>query len=332
MPNRTPPKDMTPAGLDDRLCWYADVARLAPSKHNAQPWRFVVRGGVLEVWSDELRRLPATDPAGRELAISCGAAVQTAVVAAGALGVALKVSVATDAGGPLAWLREAGVRIPTDHDRALLAAVTRRRTDRGPLDMSVLDSTLPFRLQDLAEAHGCTLRLVSSPGDRSGLARAVELAHHQLLRNPDYEAELAEWVRSPIDLRRDGVPADATRGPGSSNAAEFVQRDFGLPGVAATHDRDEPDAPLVAILCSRTDGVTDWVQSGRALMDVLLEATVAGASASYINQPVELQQTRDLLRTQLDLPGPAQLILRLGAGAIVPATPRRAAHEVISRG
>jgi hypothetical protein len=323
---------MTAAGLDDRLCWYADVARLAPSKHNAQPWRFVVRGGVLEVWSDELRRLAVTDAAGRELAIACGAAAQTAVVAAGALGVALKVSVATGAGGPLVRLREAGLRIPTEHDRALLAAVTRRRTDRGPLDMSVLDGTLPFRLQDVAESHGCTLRLVTSPGDRRGLARAVETAHHQLLRNPDYETELAEWVRSPVDLRRDGVPADATRGPSSSNAAEFVQRDFGLPGVTPAHDRDERDDPMVGILCSQADSVRDWVQTGRALMAVLLEATVAGASASYINQPVELPQTRDLLRTELDLPGPAQLILRLGAGALVAATPRRSAREVITRG
>lgn len=327
----TAPKDMTATGLDDRLAWYADVARLAPSKHNAQPWRFVVRGGVLEIWSDELRRLPVSDAAGRETTISCGAAAQTAAVAAAALGVVLRVSVEAGHGGPLARLREAGIRLPTDHDRAMLAAVTRRRTDRGPLDMAPLDQALPFRLQDVAEEHNCTLRLVASPGDRRSLSRAVEIAHHQLMRNPEFDNELASWVRSPADLRRDGVPADATRGPMGSNGAEFVQRDFGLPGVAPAHDRADRDAPMVGILCSRGDAPADWVQSGRALMAVLLEATIAGASASYINQPVELPQTRDLLRTELGLPGPAQLILRIGAGAVVEATPRRPAREVITR-
>lgn len=331
MSGPTAPRDLSPAGLADRLYWYADTARLAPSKHNAQPWRFVVRGGVLEIWSEELRRLPASDPQGRETTISCGAAAQTAVVAAAALGVQLQVSAEPTGGALVARLREVGVRLPEPHDRELLAAVTRRRTDRGPLDIEALDGGLPFRLQDVAEAHDCVLRLVATPGDRHGLARAIELAHHQLMRRPEIDEELAAWVRSPRDLRRDGVPADATRGAVGSNAAEFVQRDFGRPGVAPAHEREGADRPLVGILCSRADTPADWVASGRALMAVLLEATVGGASASYLNQPIELQQTRDLLRADLDLPGPAQLILRIGAGAVVEATPRLPAREVIVR-
>ena len=39
----------------ERLAWYAAVARWAPSKHNSQPWLFVVRGSSLELWTDPER-------------------------------------------------------------------------------------------------------------------------------------------------------------------------------------------------------------------------------------------------------------------------------------
>ena len=47
-----------------------------------------------------------------------------------------------------------------------------------------------------------------------------------------------------------------------------------------------------------------------------------------INQPVEVPGIRALMRTVLDLPGEAQLVLRLGAGADVAATPRRPVEDV----
>ena len=50
---------------------------------------------------------------------------------------------------------------------------------------------------------------------------------------------------------------------------------------------------------------------------------MAGGAASYLNQPVEEPTARQQLREQLALPGVAQLVLRLGAGSDVAATPRR---------
>lgn len=318
--------------LQERLAWYASVARLAPSKHNSQPWRFVVGDGVLEVWPDLERRLTATDPRARELVVSCGAAVHCARVAAGALGATLDVTPWPRGGaGPVAVLRE-GHRVPvSDHARALLAAVTRRHTDRGPLDASALPSWTPFVLQNAAAWHGCTLRLVQSEGERRTLARIVEIADRHLAQDPAVDEELHAWVAAPGDTRRDGVPATATRGQRRSYSAEFVQRDFGSPEVEAAHDRPGKDAPIVGILCTPGDLPADWLRAGEALMAVLLSATVAGGNASYLNQPVEVAATRSMLQEELQLPGTPQVVLRLGAGGHVLPTPRRSASEVVVR-
>src|SRR5450631_2175596 len=61
-------------GDADQLAFVARYAALAPSSHNAQPWRFHVRREWLELVADRQRSLPVSDPQDRELVIGCGAA------------------------------------------------------------------------------------------------------------------------------------------------------------------------------------------------------------------------------------------------------------------
>src|SRR5678815_5003933 len=63
-----------------------ELACRAPSVHNTQPWRWRIRGAELELHADRSRQLQVGDPQGRNLVISCGAALHHAQVAAGALG------------------------------------------------------------------------------------------------------------------------------------------------------------------------------------------------------------------------------------------------------
>lgn len=62
------------------------LAGRAPSIHNTQPWRWRVGGAGLEFYCEPHRQLENTDPDGRDLMISCGAALHHCVVALAALG------------------------------------------------------------------------------------------------------------------------------------------------------------------------------------------------------------------------------------------------------
>src|SRR4051812_21288124 len=53
----------------------ARMGGYAPSIHNTQPWRWRVIGSSLELIAQRDRQLSVTDPAGRLLTISCGAAL-----------------------------------------------------------------------------------------------------------------------------------------------------------------------------------------------------------------------------------------------------------------
>ena len=73
-----------------------EQAAPAPSIHNTQPWRFVARDNIAEVWTDPGRGLDVLDPTGRSRHLSCGAAVLHARVAAAAAGYATDVTLQPD--------------------------------------------------------------------------------------------------------------------------------------------------------------------------------------------------------------------------------------------
>ena len=55
---------------------------LAPSGHNSQPWKFMIRENKLTILPDFERKRRAIDPEDRELFISLGAAAKNIEVAA----------------------------------------------------------------------------------------------------------------------------------------------------------------------------------------------------------------------------------------------------------
>lgn len=324
--------DPPPAGAtaSERLAWCAYIAQLAPSKHNSQPWRLVVRDDALWLWPELSRSVPLTDPSNRELLLSCGAAAHLATVAARSLGRVLDVAWLPEPGGRLlARLTEGRNEPATQQDRDLLRATFLRRTDRGPLDATVLPPAVRFELQQAAMAQGADLHLVEKESERRSLADLVAQADRLLVRSGAVDEELASWRRAPDDVRRDGVPTDHTRGAAASYRAEYVQRDFsGGAGVPALMDRPGTDDPWVLVLGTTGDRAGDWLTGGRALAAVLLHATAHGAQASYLNQPCEVPALRVALATALSMDSHPQVVLRIGKGGEVTPTPRRNAVEL----
>jgi hypothetical protein len=71
----------------------ADAAVNAPSVHNTQPWRFHHGQHEMSISANNERQLRVADPSGREMLISCGAALFNMRVALRYLGWVPKVRV-----------------------------------------------------------------------------------------------------------------------------------------------------------------------------------------------------------------------------------------------
>jgi nitroreductase len=313
---------------DDVLDSIIATAGRAPSVHNTQPWRFRVTDSAIEIYADSSRHLGVLDPTGRELFISCGAAL-----------FGLRLAVRHAGFRPVVeslprWPRldlVARVHIGAASEtgpgeRQLQAAVWRRHTHRGPFAPEPLPDGLLAALQRDAAAEGTTLLVL---GDRA-LGRVSELvaaADDEQARNPALTEETAAWTHR--DGADDGVPARAfaTRpaGPGRLRQRDFDQSR----GIGRLATDSQPPAATVVLL-SAGDRPADWLRAGQALHRVLLRAATGWVFGSLHTQPLEVAPIREALRAHLETAGIPQMLMQLGRAHTAALTWRRQVNDLAS--
>jgi nitroreductase len=303
----------------------------APSVFNTQPWSWRITADVMELWADPARYLDATDPEGRLLLISLGAALHHARTALAATGWSATVDRLPDEKRPelTARVRLSG-REPADSEaQQLVAAISKRRTDRRAFgERRVAEETITG-LRRLVEAEGAYLHLV--PHDQVPmLALSAEQAGDAERLDPAYRSELTHWTNRPA-WTGDGVPQATAVRPA---LRRVPIRDFspdGSAGLTAGDDYDQGAAYVV--LFGIGDQPADLLRGGEALSALLLKATAEGLSTAPLSDVVEVGWSRHLLRDLLSDVGEPYVVVRLGyveSTYVLPATPRRAATEVIT--
>ena len=211
------------------------LAVRAPSLHNTQPWTFTLRRGALELRADRSRQLPGTDPDGRQLVLSCGAALFGVRLGVRALGYLPQVElVPDDWDSDLLARVHLGNAAPADTEAvSLVNAVARRRSLRsGFAAGDVAEGTLAAARQ-AAAGERTVLLVLTEPTRRMAVVELVAAADRAQRASTEAVRELAQWTsRSPLDA--DGLPPGA-RGltirpsgrPVSSRHA--ISRPAGLP-------------------------------------------------------------------------------------------------------
>ena len=307
------------------------AATLAPSVHNSQPWRFTQDADGVDLYADDVRRLPVLDPDGRLVHVSCGAALLHAQVAARALGLLAETQLLPDPADPghLARLHLAAGDPPGPRDLALARAILSRHTHRDAFEDRPLPPELLDRVRRAAEDHDVALVVVQ--GDHLTelevlLAWADELEE----ADPAYRAETAASIRTAPS--GDGIPAAAL--PDDPERGSSLRlRDFALTGPRPAGD--EPPAaekPDVVVLVTDGDGPLSWLRAGQALGAVLLHAADEVVMGQPLAQATDFPAVRVRLRQALGLIGMPQMALRLGYATGTSPTPRRPLDDVLSDG
>ncbi|MFD0591596.1 hypothetical protein ACFQZ4_02630 [Catellatospora coxensis] len=131
-------------------------ALAAPSIFNTQPWTWRSADDWLQLWADRSRQLRSTDFAGRQLTISCGAALHHARVALAAAGHQVQVDRIPDPGSPglLARIAITGAHVPTDEEVASYRAIGDRHTDRRAFTAEAVAGRVLSELVAAAEQQG----------------------------------------------------------------------------------------------------------------------------------------------------------------------------------
>jgi nitroreductase len=316
-----------PAGQVDYLI--ATAAR-APSVHNTQPWRFRAGPDAIELYADQRRKL-RVDPVGREMLISCGAALFGLRLAVRSLGYVPMVELLPD---PAQLRLLARVRMypgepMTGRERQLLTALPHRHTHRGPFAAEPLPAGLLAGLQHDALAEGATLALVDPALAYQRLADIVGAAAHRQDLDPAAQADMRRWSRATAAPARDGVPARAFPAKAGPQPGRLPQRDFDLGRDLGLLEGGGPPPAATAVLLTPGDGRADWLRAGQALHRLLAHAASEWVFASLYSQPLEAAAIRAVIRDRLVLPGAPQMLLQLGVAHTAQATARRPASDLI---
>ncbi len=309
------------AQLEAMLNW----AVLAPSVLNTQPWRFAVEDETALVLADRSRQLTHVDPEGRELAVSCGAALFTLRLAARHFGFESTVERTPEADRPdlLARLRLTGASAATDHEEALFRVIKHRYTSRRPFADRTLPAGLLRSLQQAAEAEGGRLTVVEDAGAKAGIGALVARAIRHQGADRATADELHAWLRSNQDPRRDGVPDRVQAGLDRVSYLRTESTRFARQAEALA-----AAAPALLVLSTPRDTPLAWVRAGEALQRVLLTAALYEVSASYLNQPIEVPPLRRDLATFIP-DGHPHVLFRVGFAADASGTHRRGVHDVL---
>jgi len=295
------------------------AAILASNPHDTQPWLFEIGEREITVFADRARNLGAFDPFRREMHLGLGAAIENAVMAARAFGLAANVA-ATDGrltlspdDAPAVAARVAFAPGSSATD-ALFAAIPHRHTNRGPYrpDQPVGAEVLS-RFADLVTDDSARVVFVRDATARAELGALIVEATNRIIGDPQMSADSARWFRTgrhDIAAHRDGVTVDtAGLSPLMAAAAKLMpDMDAGSADrywLSMTRDVQIPTAPVLGVLFVRDRlDMRTAIEAGRAWQRLHLAATAEGLAAQPLNQPVECIDRNAMLGRTDDF-GPA---------------------------
>jgi nitroreductase len=302
----------------------------APSIHNTQPWRLRVAGhDLIELHGDPDRMLWVADPRGRAMHLSCGAALLN-----------LRLAIRAAGGKPLVWPLPDAAREPTllasvqfakgrpadwaEHE--LFESIWQRHTSRVPFSGRRMPMAVQTALEEAASAEFTLLRLLPD-ADAARVIQLAAAADKELAENSDHRVELCRWIGTDGD---DGVPAAALGFRPDQDPAPVRDLGYASPRTPRPSGSYESQ-PHLTVLSTARDEPVDWLRAGQALQRILLTATVHGAAASFLYQPVELHDMRQPEEGWWPWPECPQIIIRFGYGPAGPETPRRPVEDILDR-
>ena len=317
-----------PAPVIERV---VEVASKAPSVHNTQPWRWRASGRTLALYADRTRQLHETDPEGRNLTISCGAALHHAQVAAAALGWGADVLRHPDPHQPDLLARIALAPAPPPAAAAeALAAAEGRRTDRRRFTSWPVPEERLAHLARIANEWGARAVPLTDVTERFIAERLIlDGAARQRADVAAMNEQRAWQDRGGAD----GVPGSALPGPAGRRGAHAHR----FADAAAT---DEPGPPEVEatdgliVFFDSHDDARAWLLAGEGLSAMWLAGTTGGLSVVPLTQVIEVRETRQAIQSEV-LGGLAHplLLARVGWQAIgqqaLARTPRRAVSDIL---
>ena len=310
------------------------LATLAASSHNSQPWRFRIGKDTITILPDDSRRCPVVDPDDSHLFKSLGCAAENIVQAAAAQGFGADVSYHGKLDAVVVQLeRSAWAR-----GGELADAITSRQCVRKPYDGRPLGRAELAKLGQVGRGSRAQTILLVSEAAKASVIDYVTQGNSLQLTDKAYRRELVSWIRfshRAAVRRRDGLAARANgRLPLPTYPTKLLAKQILDPERQSARDAKHirSSAGLAVFIAADNDKAS-WVDVGRTCERFALQAAALDIRTAFLNQPIEAAPLRSQFDSWLQLNGEhAMLMLRFGHGPKARFSLRRPLEQVIVKG
>lgn len=315
-------KDIAATGLKQDEMHILELASLAPSGHNTQPWGIrPIEPYNWVIISDEQRWLPGVDPDQRETLLSIGAFIENLVVAAGCYGydVDLKLLAKKSNDQEIAEVKLNKAFSLCSKNDGVERIKHRRVVRKGYLSKEISKNDLRCITNNDSERYH-----FFSPPSRHGRYLSegtVEANRRQAYRDTAQE-ELANWIRwSDKDAMRfrDGLTPEGMEISGM--AGWYVRHFYGREDVLKKAFR-ETTVKMVKdqvdchggwlVITSEDSSVASLLETGRLFQRMFLGCRNKMIAIHPMTQMLEEAQWKQETAKELGLTVPLQFILRTG--------------------
>lgn len=321
---------MSPDTIDS-LKRALDLARLAPSAHNTQPWRVERTDDVISVHRDDTRHLAHGDPLRRDQSLGLGGFCEALRIGAAAQSLTLEPH--EPVGGAFASFRVTSGATP---DLEAASLVRRRQSSRLAYSPRPIATGLLESLEAKAKAHGLGLHLVTSDSaERKSFHAWLAAASRESWLDVRAVKELAGWVRFDPEGTRPPEDGLSTHCLALSVAEAAALKVLGRPGLwkalekvyaapllaeelAKADVKQAEQAPCLAVLT----GPGPSHDTGAGLFQVWLESTRLGLAIHPISVLLD-RRGWEVARHMGVAPRQLLLAFRLGHSVPPPRSGRR---------
>lgn len=331
-------------------------AILSPNPHNKQPWIIKLTGPMsFELYVDQDRLLPATDPYFRQIHIGQGTFLETAAIAASGLGHDAHIvlfpqgmydntQVLNKPVAKVSLTANESVQV-----NPLFAHLLNRHSNKRDYDTHTLTSEQVNELTRFSQQYNqFPLTLVDSAKAKKHLETVLTKAMKIEVGNPARDKETIKMFRFNEDEIRQYRDGFGTAQAGLTGIKRFLVENFFLSRQSTEKDPTEFGQQAITMTqkSAESTGTFAWISTpsnsridqvnvGREYCRINLKTTAMGLAQHPMSQV--LQEYDDMLPLQNEFKrffniksnDRVQMLFRLGTAQATPHGPRRAVSDII---
>lgn len=273
--------------LEEKLGFFVKFAVLAPSGHNAQPWKFIINKNTIRIEPDFNRGLPLSDIKHRQLFIALGCALENLIIAADYYNFITAATYMSD-GHTAALVEFTEKKIKENQENHLALFIPQRHTNRGQYTDKLPQPEFFSRLYTENDTD-IRLDLFYDDAARQRLAALSLEAISTAFGEDGFRQELSAYLKSNFTNSKIGMPGFCFGMPALvSFIAPQLVRHVNVARLSRKKDAVTFGAtPVFGLISAAKDERIYWIKTGMLYEKISLEACRIGAATAPLAAAIQ---------------------------------------------